>query len=170
MSESFEFNELERFTAGAVGEPGARVFYFQAMQAGYLVTLKCEKQQVGALADYLERLLDNLEDRHLGHLPEDLDLVEPVVPEWICGSIGVGYDEEDDKLVIVVEELVAEDDPNPEPGTARFSLSREQVNAYLNRARAQVAGGRPPCRLCNRPLDPDGWVCRGCPRTNGHGH
>ena len=170
MSESFEFPECDRFTAGAVGEPGARVFHLQATRQGYLVTLKCEKQQVNALADYLERLLESLPDRPLGDLPEELDLVEPLVPEWICGSIGVGYDSDGDKLVIVIEELVAEEGENPEPGTARFSLSREQVNGYINRARAVVAGGRPPCRLCNRPLDPDGMVCRGCPKTNGHSH
>ena len=43
-SPSFELESPDHFTAGAVGEPGERVFYLQAREAGGgLVTLKSEK-------------------------------------------------------------------------------------------------------------------------------
>src|SRR5205823_5338511 len=54
---SFEIDSPVVFTAGTVGEPGHRVFYVQAQGDGQVVTLKLEKQQVGALADYLSGLL-----------------------------------------------------------------------------------------------------------------
>ena len=57
MSSSFRFDEPEAFTAGTVGEPGARTFFLQVVEAGQVVSLKCEKQQVAALAQYLAELL-----------------------------------------------------------------------------------------------------------------
>ena len=53
---SFDLGEPDGFTAGAVGPKGQRVFYLQAREGRLVVTLKLEKQQVGALADYLEQI------------------------------------------------------------------------------------------------------------------
>ena len=44
-----------------------------------------------------------------------------------------------------------------------FRLTRAQVSAFVGHARTIVAAGRPPCRLCGLPLDPDGHMC---PRLN----
>jgi len=52
MSTSFEFVAPDHFTAGAVGPPGQRVFYLQSREKGTLITLKSEKEQVRALAQY----------------------------------------------------------------------------------------------------------------------
>ena len=41
----------------AIGEPGSRVFYLQARSGPQRVTVKCEKQQVSAIAQYLRRVL-----------------------------------------------------------------------------------------------------------------
>ena len=60
MSGYFEFDDVETFTAGALGQPGSRTFLLQARGDGRRVTLKCEKQQVGALAQYLRQLLSDL--------------------------------------------------------------------------------------------------------------
>jgi len=40
MSTSFEFLSPDHFTAGAVGQPGQRIFYLQSREKGQLVTLK----------------------------------------------------------------------------------------------------------------------------------
>src|SRR3546814_6888617 len=58
---SFDLPLPEVFTAGAVGEPGSRVFYLQVREEQLVVSLRCEKQQVAALADYFEGLLEDLE-------------------------------------------------------------------------------------------------------------
>ena len=62
MSTSFDFDEPDHFTAGTVGEPGHRIFFLQAAQAGSVATLRLEKQQVAALAEYLAGILADLPD------------------------------------------------------------------------------------------------------------
>jgi uncharacterized repeat protein (TIGR03847 family) len=164
---SFDLDTPMVFTTGTVGEPGRRVFYLQAQGDGIVVTLKLEKQQVGALAEYLSGLLADLPTVDEATVPTLLDLVSPVVPEWTVGTLAVAWDELNDRMVLVAEELVPEEDdealPAREPASARFHVTRGQVAAFVSRARELVAGGRPPCPLCGGPIDPEGHAC---PRLN----
>jgi uncharacterized repeat protein (TIGR03847 family) len=170
---SYEFPAPDLFTTGAVGPPGQRVFYLQARGDGVLVSVKVEKQQVAALAEYLAGILDDLPTIDETQLPSAMALVEPVVPEWIVGSLGVMWDEDADRVLLVVEELVDEpeegeerDEDAPRGGDdLRLRITREQVAGFVAHARELVAAGRPPCPICGRPLDPEGHVC---PRSNGH--
>jgi len=172
MTTSFEFLEPDHFTAGAIGEPGRRIFYIQARQAEHVVTLRLEKQQVAALGDYLAGILADLPDAE--PLPLALELIEPLVAEWVVGSLAVAYEEADDRILLVAEELIVVDedevddvaaDPSmlPDGATARFRLSRSQVLAFIRTAAELVTSGRPLCRLCGKPIDPDGHAC---PRLN----
>jgi uncharacterized repeat protein (TIGR03847 family) len=166
MSPSFDFDDPEVFTAGTVGPPGERVFYLQARQGAVLATLKAEKEQVRALAEYLGRLLA---ERPAAPDEDDLALVEPFTPAWVVGSIGVGYDQAADRVMIEVEELVEEEEnegaTSRETGAARVRLSRSQAAAFVKRAAALIEAGRAPCPICGRPINPAGHVC---PRSNGH--
>ena len=45
-----DLDPVDRITAGAVGDPGDRVFYLQGRKADQLVTILVEKQQVQLLA------------------------------------------------------------------------------------------------------------------------
>ena len=164
MSASFRFDDADFFTAGAVGEPGARTFFVQAAEAGQVVSLKLEKQQVAALAEYLETMLADLPPTDAAPGVFQLELVEPVLAEWVVGSIGVAYDEVDARFVVIIEELVDPEDEEP-PSVARFRVSRGQIAALVPYAEELVGQGRPPCPLCGRPMDPDGHAC---PRSNGH--
>jgi uncharacterized repeat protein (TIGR03847 family) len=181
MNPSFDLEEPDHFTTGAIGPPGQRVFYLQSGQRGQLVTLKAEKEQMNALADYLEALLARLPERP-GAAPGDLALIEPVVPAWDVGSIGVGYDQDADRIVIVASERREQDDEDddseeeegrveprpgtePEAATARFRLTPAQAGAFVERARSVVKAGRRTCPMCSGPIDPGGHVC---PRSNGH--
>lgn len=175
MSISFEFAAPDLFTAGTIGPPGQRVFYLQVGQEGTLVTLKCEKDQVRVLGEYLGRLVERLV---LPTKPatSDLALIEPVTPAWIIGSIGVAYDEGADRVVLMIGELreeagdEAEKAGNEEAGegaAGRIHLTRAQAAAFVARARGLVEAGRPNCQLCGQPMNPGG---HGCPRTNGHRH
>ncbi|MEY2571589.1 MAG: hypothetical protein QOE63_1939 [Acidimicrobiaceae bacterium] len=164
-SESFDLSEPMVFTVGTVGEPGQRVFFLQAQGDGIVVTLKCEKQQVGALADYLQGMLADLPAIDEDAVPTLLSPVEPVVAEWIVGTLAVAWDEGTDRMVLVAEELLPEEavEAGQSPAQARFRLRREQVWAFVGHAHELVAGGRPPCPLCGGPLDPHG---HDCPRMN----
>lgn len=162
-SPSFDLDDPDHFTAGASGPPGQRVFYLQGRQAKTLVTLRCEKEQVRALANYLAGLVDRLPDA--GDKPSgDLTLLEPVEEAWLVGSIAIGYDDARRRVVVVANER-AEEEEGGEPASARFCLTHAQAAAFVERAEALMKAGRPICPLCSQPKDPDGHVC---PRSNGH--
>jgi len=160
---SYELNDLDRLTVGTVGPPGRRVFLLQARQGAELVTLKVEKGQVRALCQYVGELMQELP--RPGHLPEgtELELQEPSEPEWAVGSLGISYVEELDRLLLLAEEAVAEEGGAGDE--ARLFATREQMAALAIRGTALVEAGRPPCPLCNYPLDPAGHVC---PKANGN--
>jgi uncharacterized repeat protein (TIGR03847 family) len=169
VSGSFDLSAVDRITVGTVGPTGQRTFFLQARQAGQLLTLKMEKQQVAALARHLADLLADLPS--IGSLPDDaeLELEEPAIAEWAVGSLRVEYDGDLDQIVIVAEEIETIDEEGipieDEGASARLAASREQIAALAIRGTALVEAGRPPCPLCGYPLDPAG---HSCPRTNGH--
>ena len=160
MSTSLDLGDLDRFTVGTQGAVGRRLFLLQCRSADTLLTLKVEKQQVAVLAEYLARLLADL-DRP-DYEADTRDLEEPSEPHWVVGTIGVSYDSALDRIMIVAEELVEEGEDGD---VARFTISRQQAAAFAVRATSLVEAGRPPCPLCGLTLDPSGHQC---PRTNGH--
>jgi uncharacterized repeat protein (TIGR03847 family) len=160
VSEGYDLSAPDRFTVGAVGPPGQRLFLLQCRQGPILLTLKVEKQQVAVLADYLSQIVRD--EKRPGHLPDPSPLEEPTEPAWAVGTVGVSYDQHEDRVVIVIEELVPEDEQG---AIARLSVTREQAAAFTIHAATLVEAGRPPCPLCGSPLDPSGHEC---PRTNGH--
>ncbi|MGP8058990.1 MAG: DUF3090 family protein [Acidimicrobiales bacterium] len=160
MSDEHDLSAPDRFSVGTEGPVGERVFLLHCEEGPTSLTLKVEKSQVAVLASYLARIVREL--GRPGELPEDLDFDVGVEPDWVVGTIGVSYDEETDRLVVVVEEMVEDDE---EGEVVRIALTREQAAAFAIRATALVEAGRPPCPLCGLPLDPSG---HDCPRTNGH--
>jgi len=165
MSASYEFLGPDHFTAGAVGPPGQRVFYLQGREKGQLVTLKSEKEQVRALAEYLGSLLNRLPGGG-APVPVSLALIEPIDAAWAVASIAVGYDEARDRILVVANEAV-EEDAEGEPASARFLLSRAQAAAFVKQTDSLMKASRPICPWCNQPRDPTGHTC---PRSNGHVH
>ncbi len=154
-----EYLDPDAFTAGAIGPPGQRVFYLQACDDTSVSSVRLEKQQVSALAEYLAGMLHDLPAP--ANVPAAPELTEPVEAEWTVGNIGVAYDNELDRIIIVAEELVAEDEPDGD--TLRVVITRSQVRAFIERAGDLLAGGRPPCRVCGAPMDPEGHAS---PRAN----
>jgi uncharacterized repeat protein (TIGR03847 family) len=171
MSTSFDLPNPDVFTTGTVGAPGQRVFHLQVRDDALVVTLRCEKQQVAALAEYFDGLLEDLEPAPYGIAAGDLELVEPAIDLWTVGAIGVAYDEPSDRIVVVLEELTDldpdrpddEDDPDVSGASVKVHLTRAQVSAFVRHSREVVSSGRPPCRFCGLPIDPDGHPC---PRMN----
>jgi uncharacterized repeat protein (TIGR03847 family) len=167
MPDSFDFERPDHFTTGAVGAPGERVFYLQGREGGVLVTLKSEKEQVRALAQHLSGMLEKLPEG--GRAARNAELLEPIEPVWAVASIGVGYDEAKDRIVIIVRQFVDEEEAEPatevEPATARVAITRAQAAAFVERARGLMDASRKICPLCNSAIDASGHVC---PRRNGH--
>jgi uncharacterized repeat protein (TIGR03847 family) len=79
------------------------------------------------------------------------------------------------ELVVIEAQAASEDVSDAEatlledveegPDALRVRLGRTAAFEFIERARRVVAAGRPPCPLCNQPLDPSGHVC---PRHNGY--
>jgi len=154
VSDSYDFRELDFLTVGTLGPKGEREFFLQARAEGQLVSLKVEKQQVAALADYLDQVLDDLPEGEVGPAPDDLGLREPVIAAFTVGSLGIAYAQDIDRLIVMAEAIPETDDEEEEVAQARFSLSRAQVFGLIERARDLVSSGRPPCAYCGRPLEP----------------
>lgn len=177
----FDFDQLDSFIPGAIGEPGDRVFYLQARRGQQVVSFRCEKEQVGMLGRYLGQLAGAM-----GSPDPERDiagLIEPVVPEWIVGTISVGVDEASGVIQVTTEELTPEEielvvddelteddidelldaDDEPAGAQARFTLRIAQAAAFAEAAEELVSAGRPPCRLCGRPIGAEGHAC---PRWN----
>jgi len=165
VPEHHDFEAVDRFTAGTVGEPGSRLFLFQVAAEGVVVTIKGEKQQVAALAEYLQGVLADLPDVE-SDVPVDLALTPPYEPAWVAGTLSVAYDDGADRIVIVIEEAGDDEDEDEADGSSvRMRVTRPQVAALVEHAVELVEGGRPPCPICGNPKGPE----HACPRTNGHG-
>lgn len=158
MSESYRFDLVDDFTTGTIGQPGQRTFFLQVVAGLDRITFKCEKGHVSALATSLRTVLADLPgDGAPGRTGELLVGAE----EWNVGGIGLAYDEDGDRIIIQLEEMLIDEDDDS--ATARFSITPAMAAGFCHRAEGLVASGRPPCRWCGRPLDPDGHLC---PRMN----
>ena len=164
MTESFDFAAARAILPGAVGRPGSRTFFLQAHTTDGIVSFKVEKQQVAALCEYFESVLADLPGTDpLDPAPAPV-VVEPQQLVWTVGGLGVAWEGDEERLVIVAEELLADDeDDEREPATARFHLTPAQVAVFMRVGNELVQSGRPGCRLCGRPIDVDGHTC---PRLN----
>lgn len=167
----YDLGDVHRITAGAIGEPGERVFFLQidADAASYAITV--EKQQVLLLGQSVRELLATVgrETRDV-YDAERLALRLPVDPLWRAGRLSIGYDEPRDRFVLEVEELVrVDEDDEPigpeEPDLVRLLASRELMLALARHGEEVASKGRPICEYCGNPKDVDGHVC---PAMNGH--
>ena len=179
------FDPPERFVAGTVGEPGQRTFFLQAREGTRIVSVSLEKQQVSALAERIDELLDELMSAAGDELlipaiaPRDLvdtqPLEQPIEEEFRAGTMTLSWDGSDDRLVIEVfpfteaavvsPEQRGEDLEEPEPDEIFLvRLLPGQARAFVERAEQVVGAGRPSCPFCGQPIDPDGHLCV---RANG---
>jgi uncharacterized repeat protein (TIGR03847 family) len=169
-----DLGAVDRITADAIGEPGMRTFYLQARAGEQLLTVIVEKEQVELLArSVLELLADNPLETAIVDVDDDEQTLEdPVDPRFRAGRLSIGYDDEQDRFLLEIEEFVPEvedDDPRSllieEPDSVSLWASREQMLALARHGETVAARGRPRCQFCGNPMDPEGHVC---PATNGH--
>jgi uncharacterized repeat protein (TIGR03847 family) len=170
MSVYYDFDEVDAFTVGAVGQPGGRTFFLQARRGTTRVTVKCEKQQASAIVDYLRRVLNDLPEPTEKPMASAMELAAPFEAAFVLGPVGLGYERSSDKVLIQLEEVVELDDEgepieedDDDRSQVRVFLTRSQASAFCQHAEAVVAAGRPACRWCSQPINPDGHVC---PRMN----
>lgn len=177
-----DVDPCDHITSDAIGQPGQRVFYIQALQADKTYTVIIEKTQLQSLAVGVEQFLaeverqnPNLGEASADYVEEQMRINPPVDPAFRVGEIGLGYDQMRDRVVLFVRELQVEgqqpendSDADSDSGMVyRFWCTRAQLRR-LARWGAEVASrGRPTCPQCGQPMEPTGHFC---PKKNGHMH
>lgn len=162
-----EFDPVTHITAGALGKPGERAFYIQAERGLDRVTLLCEKEQVQALTEAVDEMVDNLQSE-FGIVPEKpspfdevkMSVREPVEPLFRVGAMALGYDAGRDRVLLVVQEAMGEEEDR-DPREVRFYATRSQMQALSAYGKDVVARGRSPEQ---RALQAEAHS-----RRNGHG-
>lgn len=161
---TYDLDPVTRITAHALGQPGQRVFYIQARRGRELVSLLAEKEQVRALAQAIDKLMEELTEKNplLSTsddllLASDMSLEEPLEVQFRIAQMGIGYDAERDMVILVMQG--AREDEGAEAPTARFGATRQQMRALSAHAANVVAKGRKICGNCGRPIDAGGHFC-----------
>ncbi len=167
-----DLDPILHITTDAIGKPGQRVFYIQARAEENILTLLLEKAQVLALARGVEQFMDEIKEKFPDLPPASADYVEeqmrilpPVDPLFRVGELGLAYDADRDRMVLVAREVVNENQEPDEVSLVRFWCTRAQVFALAAWATEVVSRGRPTCPQCGEPMDPEGHFC---PKKNGH--
>ena len=187
MNEHLEHVDI--VTAGAVGTPGNRTFFLQAREGDRVITIRCEKQQVAAIAQYTRRALAHLPIPE-GQPPKSvMGLVFPLEPAFILGAVSLEFDRVADRFALNLRSLEVRDDDDDselddiddgdgddldeefdpddvddESGEGvRVVMTRAQAMAFCEHAARIVKAGRPDCDYCGLPVNPDGHFC---PRMN----
>lgn len=169
-----DLRPVSHITTDAIGQPGKRIFYLQGWQGERTVTLIIEKIQIQSLAIGLEQFLAEVSSRFpelseasSEYVEEKMHINPPVDPLFRIGELGLGYDNENDYVVLIAKEAIPEGGKEEDTSIVRFWCTRSQIRAMC-RWGIEVAGrGRPICPQCGQPMDPEGHFC---PKKNGHKH
>lgn len=172
--DEIDLQPVTHILVDAIGPPGKRVFYLQGWQDDRTVTLIVEKFQIQSLAIGLEQFLVEIEEKNpdlpqasVDYEEEKMHILPPIDPLFRVGELGLGYDADNDLLILIARELIAEDQDAEEASVVRFWCTRSQLRAMSNWGIEIASRGRPLCPQCREPMDPEGHFC---PKKNGHNH
>jgi uncharacterized repeat protein (TIGR03847 family) len=153
VAEVVEMRHLDRLAIGAVGPPGQRVFMLEASAAESSLAIVLEKEQVAVFAVEASEFLDKIGEQY----PEEHELVDPVEsvvrdsgvePLFRARVIGLGFDPEDDVVLVELREEEPESDEEAENvedvagWVARVFATRAQVRAIVAAGADVVQAGR----------------------------
>ncbi|CAB4589492.1 unannotated protein [freshwater metagenome] len=173
----YDFEDADGFATGAIGRPGERTFYVQIRGEGRTISVKCEKQQVAALSEYLRNMLADMPDVSGSTDSSTATLQSPVEQDFVLGSVGLGVDRSNMRMVVQLEEMILVDEDDDDvfdlldesdedddtTTVVRVLLTPSQARAFCDTADLFMTAGREECKWCGSPKDPTGHAC---PRFN----
>ena len=154
MNETLDLGDLDRFTVGAVGPSEGGSFCSNA--ASGAVTPHRQGREAAGGGPRRVSLAPLATCPARAGSRTTWSSTTSTEPQWVVGTLGVSYDEDSDRIVLVAEELVEEGEDGD---VARCAVTRAQAAAFAIRATGLVEAGRPPCPMCGLPLDPAGHEC-----------
>lgn len=175
--EPIEFDPVDYVSAGALGEPGNRIFMIQGKKEDTRIAVVVEKQQVEQLSqqsiDFLDALTEDFSQEEVA-TPVDFDHageIFEVEPVFRARSMGLIFDPDTQRVTLELREQPFDEDAfgdivEPEVDdehVVRFTMTRTQLRALAVRGNESVSAGREPCPLCQGPMDLSGHIC---PRLN----
>jgi len=163
MEKHYEFNEAPILSAVAMGVPGKRTFFLIIGEEQDWVRVWLEKEHLEALGLAIEQFITNLPEEHL-NFPRNAEQI--ILPDGFSSrlpsaeleieQISLGYDE--DKVVIsFIIHVVGPHKIDQAGLECRVTLS--QLEQLGDEAKNICAAGRSRCKLCGRPIDPEGHIC-----------
>ena len=174
---NIDLKPVAHMTVDAIGHPGERVFYLQGSNADQVITLLVEKFQIQTLALAIENLMSELRakipdliDAAPDYDEKEMTLDPPLEPLFRVGELSLGYDPQQDLMVLIAKEIplnLTEDDEDDEESSSevRFWCTRSQLWA-LGRWGIELASrGRPVWPSTGEPILPPGEFS---PKNNGH--
>ena len=181
MGNVIELNPVDFVTVGTIGPKGKRTFHLQAGQDNRIVSFTIEKEQAHALSAAIAEMLDDIEEQYdfkteadFSHL--DMELREPIEPLFRIAQMGLAYEANDNKIILVAQEWLPQSEDAPEddediddledrdaeeafnlfeggdgePQVVRMWCSREQMRALSLHAMDTVKSGRPDAKQNGR--------------------
>jgi len=184
MGNVIELNPVDFVTIGTIGPKGKRTFHLQAGKDNRLVSFTIEKEQAHALSSAIAELLDDIDEQQDTKTEADfsrLDMAlrEPIEPLFRISQMGLAYEPNDNKIILVAQEFVPQDPSDidddididdledneenqeqaafdlfeggeGEPQVVRMWCSREQMRALSLHAMDTVKSGRPDAKQNGR--------------------
>lgn len=162
--ETTDFGSVDRIQPNAVGRPGQRTFRLLIHAEGELAMLWLEKEQLNALGEAIEQVLAQTGSRSAtSELPsEQTDVAVSASLEFSIGQLAIGFDQEKARFLLIAHRREADLDGPP---TFICQVTPSQARRLSREIEEVVNAGRPRCRFCNQPINPEGHVC---PASNGH--
>lgn len=180
-NELFDLGQTELFDAEAIGQPGNRRFRLFARSRRGTASLWLEREQLERLSLAIDQVLAEISGGEMLRpeamanvmLPPGAPDDFPVQPdiEFQVSAMQLGYDEERDVVLLRAAplELIEQDDGEltvREDVEPQFSalMSRGQAMQLTTHILSILAGGRPRCPFCGRPME----ARHICEKQNGY--
>jgi uncharacterized repeat protein (TIGR03847 family) len=167
-----DVKNVDFVTVDALGQPGSRVFYLQAKNTEQVVTILLEKIQVQTMCIGALQFLEEIQEKFSALSPTAYDYDEsemkifpPLDPLFRAGEIGLAYSAEEDKVIILIKEILTDQSDADDLNNVRIWCTRSQLGAVSKWGAEVTNRGRPICPQCGEPIPPEGHLC---PKKNGH--
>ena len=172
MASVIELNPVDFVTVGTIGPKGKRTFHLQAGKDSRIISFTIEKEQARGLAEAIEELLDDIDERdntvtEADFSKLDMDLREPIEPMFRIAQMGLAYEPDNNMIILIAQEFPQQSDEfeisdsdddeldfsdseRPEPNVVRMWCTREQMRALSLHAIDTVKSGRPDAKQNGR--------------------